>query len=967
MNRGILVQREVPTDEELIVSARGICSTDEATQLLLEPFISGMAKAYLEIYNSRDREREFFGLRDFYRYVYVYCNSIEFPLALITLSFYSLVKMIFSFCKITESPPSGGQLLHAIRRNFGGLDTDEVNPATIFFNHLPVDPNSAADKLQLDSSPAGLIRANLSKAGQQDSEESRYLLLLTENYAALTIVRQRFLVGDEDPVIIFGSSFSKDQEYTQICRNINRVKVCMATGRTVVLLNLDKLYESLYDALNQYYVYHGGQRFVDLGLGSHRVKCQVHRKFRLILIADREAVYKDFPIPLINRMEKHFLAMSSILSHQQQRIVEAIDQWVKDFSEVEQFGFREERKRVPFRPGDAFVGYHPDAAATIVLRVCRRLAEQQRERNEMYLGEDDDLDDTLLNESLRTLMECAAPDAVARLQVSRLRNEASDWWDVYFKEQSHSSLADYLCYQLERERGSQLIQVTTHSRLLSNENVLEVEMCLKLSTTCISLQQFDTEEQFCSRVSAFYSQANDLNGVLLVLCESGDVNGELVACARYLVQECRENAFSKREEDGLQPVARHIVFIIHLPRVAGGCFVGFQGGAWSEVHIDDLRPAHQAKQLSITSLVGRKLSTLLGDVETGPQLVRHETSNVEMADIDQETSALSVEDMEVEEAAAPSLKARLPANEESILSAAVLFRSCVHAATSRLDDPAGSALEAANMRLTLLLRLIPEDETSLTGVRGFYVELKRRVIKLLTEREERAGEENAREWVKNEALSQNSIQAGGTFRHSLWLKIVNVVTPILAELIAFVDVDSNLLLLQETAHGVSHWIGELWLKLFASFQLTPLRYEEFLSPTQQEPRHRVLVKGSGHHDHVFQANFPFSRLIKNEVDGMIEEARLLAGKCCQGWVGTYRNNVSVSDRERGRLADALQRLFDGSSMAKILRTVSVKSEEEMAKFYLHDFVHMVHNPKGAEDFEVNVIFSTCLIQLFLYF
>ncbi|XP_065826351.1 E3 ubiquitin-protein ligase RNF213-like isoform X2 [Oscarella lobularis] len=919
MNRGILVQREMPSSHQLVVSARGICSTDEATQLLLEPFIPGMAKAYLEIYNSRDREREFFGLRDFY----------------------SLVKMIFSFCKITESPPRSGQLLHAIRRNFGGLDS-KVNPETIFFNHLQVDDKNATDKLKLDSSPAGLIRANLSNAGQQDSEESRYLLLLTENYAALTIVRQRFLVGDEDPVIIFGSSFSKDQEYTQICRNINRVKVCMATGRTVVLLNLDKLYESLYDALNQYYVYHGGQRFVDLGLGSHRVKCQVHRKFRLILIADREAVYKDFPIPLINRMEKHFLAMSSILTHQQQRIVKAIDQWVKDFSEVEQFGFREERKRVPFKPGDAFVGYHPDAAATIVLRVCRRLAEQQRGRNEMDLGEEnDDLDDTLLNESLRTLMECAAPDAVARLQVSRLRTKASVWWDIYFKEQKHSSLADYLYSQLKRERGSQLIQVTTHSRLLARENVIELDNHINLSTTCISLQQFDTEEQFCSRVSAFYSQADDLNSVLLVLCESGDVNGELVACARYLVQECRENAFSKREEDGLQPVSRHIVFIIHLPRVAGGCFVGFQGGAWTEVHIDDLRPAHHAKQLSITSLVGRKLSTLLGDVEKGPQLAHHESSDVEMTEIDQETPALGVEDMEVEEAVEPSPRVRLPASEESILSAAVLFRSCVHAATSRLDDPAGSALEAANMRLTLLLRLIPEDETSLTGVPGFYVELKRRVIKLLIEREERAGEENAREWMKNEALSQNSIQAGGTFRHSLWLKIVNVVTPILAELIAFVDVDSNLLLLQETAHGVSHWIGELWLKLFASSQLTPLRYEEFLSPTQQEPRHRVLVKGSGHHDHVFQANFPFSRLIKDEVDGMIEEARLLA------------------DRERGRLADALQRLFDVSSMAKILRSVSVKSEEEMAKLYLHDFVHMVHNPKGAEDFELvfNAILS----------
>lgn len=37
----------------------------------------------------------------------------------------------------------------------------------------------------------------------------------------------------------------------QICRNINRIKVFMETGKTVVLLNLENLYESLYDALNQ--------------------------------------------------------------------------------------------------------------------------------------------------------------------------------------------------------------------------------------------------------------------------------------------------------------------------------------------------------------------------------------------------------------------------------------------------------------------------------------------------------------------------------------------------------------------------------------------------------------------------------------------------------------------------------------------------------------------------------------------
>ena len=44
----------------------------------------------------------------------------------------------------------------------------------------------------------------------------------------------------------------------QVCRNINQIKICMETGRSVILLNLESLYESLYDVLNQVNCYvHG--------------------------------------------------------------------------------------------------------------------------------------------------------------------------------------------------------------------------------------------------------------------------------------------------------------------------------------------------------------------------------------------------------------------------------------------------------------------------------------------------------------------------------------------------------------------------------------------------------------------------------------------------------------------------------------------------------------------------------------
>ncbi len=63
--------------------------------------------------------------------------------------------------------------------------------------------------------------------------ENRYALFLTENYAALDILKNfKYLqakrldsttqkVKDEQPFILFGSSFPKDREYTQVSSLFN--------------------------------------------------------------------------------------------------------------------------------------------------------------------------------------------------------------------------------------------------------------------------------------------------------------------------------------------------------------------------------------------------------------------------------------------------------------------------------------------------------------------------------------------------------------------------------------------------------------------------------------------------------------------------------------------------------------------------------------------------------------------------
>ena len=64
----------------------------------------------------------------------------------------------------------------------------------------------------------------------------------------------------------------------------------------------------------QNYITMSGVRYVDLGLGTHRVKCRIHTNFRLVLIAEDKDVYEKFPIPLINRLEKHYLGMETMLT-----------------------------------------------------------------------------------------------------------------------------------------------------------------------------------------------------------------------------------------------------------------------------------------------------------------------------------------------------------------------------------------------------------------------------------------------------------------------------------------------------------------------------------------------------------------------------------------------------------------------------------------------------------------------------
>ena len=52
----------------------------------------------------------------------------------------------------------------------------------------------------------------------------------------------------------------------------------------------------------------------------------------MILIAEKEKVYKEFPTPLINRLEKHFVVTSTVLTDVQKKLLTQLEAWARGYA-----------------------------------------------------------------------------------------------------------------------------------------------------------------------------------------------------------------------------------------------------------------------------------------------------------------------------------------------------------------------------------------------------------------------------------------------------------------------------------------------------------------------------------------------------------------------------------------------------------------------------------------------------------
>ncbi|KAM9457017.1 E3 ubiquitin-protein ligase rnf213-alpha-like isoform 2-T2 [Clarias gariepinus] len=862
MNRGIFVSRGDPDEKELIESAKGICSSDAMVLEKVRDFFQPFARAYLKI--CKKEGKGFFGLRDYY----------------------SLIKMIFAVAKASDQKPNADQIVVAVLRNFSGKDTKKS--VEVFTDRLFIKSNlESIDTIEL-------VRQNITAVAQD--EECRYLLVLTKNYAALQILQQTFFSEQYQPEIIFGSSFPKDQQYTQICRNINRVKICMETGQTIVLLNLQNLYESLYDALNQYYVCLGGQKYVDLGLGTHRVKCRVHKDFRLIVIEEKEVVYKQFPIPLINRLEKHYLDINTVLKNEQKQLVKELEKWVCLFSSSKS-QHSPAAQAVQYCPADVFIGYHSDTCASVILQVM----EKQKAGMELS-----DPQRQLLDEAKLILLNCATPDAVVRLDSSALSKvESEHLAREYFENQKHSCMADFVFAHIQQEECNHVsfTEVTTFSRLLTATDIGQLQEVIP-NIELLALQQFDTEHSFLKKIRNFLDSISG-NKLLIIQTDFDEAlqSSNLIASAKYsCIGEI--NKFKKDQNSKM-----FVYFITKLPRVEGGTsYVGFHGGPWKSVHIDDLRRSKDIIS-DIKALQCLTISQLFKEKEDQPE-------------------AMETEDMYREEEG-KKMELEETISWENVLDTTALVRSCVQSAVGMLRDQGDLGCRSTK-RVEILLTLLSDNEELQAT---FLKTMKRRLHFLLMNHDEHTV--SAKNWVFKEASCIDSLQEGGTFRNTLWKRLQAAVIPFLAQLVSVIDRDHNLDILLDENSGES--VKKLWLDIFGNLKLLNVPYARVDSNSATKT---IFVQNSIVVHRTTGCLMPFSWIIKDYLEEL--------------WVHALHRE--------GHTLKQFEEFFWKTPLGRYIAEAQPEMQVEFFQRYLQDFISLTTNITTDHELQLLASALTCCVN-----
>ena len=522
MNRAIHLARPDPTYKDMYATAKAIRDarkkraeaeleaasfpSDSVLQVLSQAFMD-----YLE-HQKKSGNRNFHGLRDFYYLVKSLCAG-------------------FSDTKQLPAAPAGAPcvtrslemsdipaVVKSFRRNFGGLL--ERTMEDLFFGKLPEKCRAAQWKV---SPPVQeLVEENIC------DRESRHLMLVTEGDSAMDLLREMLRKNEILPCLIYGSQLEGDQHDDYNYRVLRDIILCMERGGVLVLRDLDRIYSSLYDMLNQNYVKVGNQMFCRVALGRHsNPRCPIHNSFRCIVIVD-EAHLDTLDPPFLNRFEKQRLGYGNAMQPESFDLENELREWVESFSHI--LGYEGQ-----FDEKDAFCGFSPRLLRSLVVDASRSLEQCKKE-----------------------LLWLAPPESFTRSFGSKLAKTSAKsefaWLSRVYNEQCHDgllSLFESLTASCVRDcNGVKAVVVTCASPLKFPPQPMR-------HVVGHMLGEFQTENRLVSAVSDYLQDSTTRLFVLQCSMQTDRAN-------LLLAQNTMERLWNK--EKGKRTQLKSLCIVVHLRR-----------------------------------------------------------------------------------------------------------------------------------------------------------------------------------------------------------------------------------------------------------------------------------------------------------------------------------------------------------------------------------------------------------------
>lgn len=172
-------------------------------------------------------------------------------------------------------------------------------------------------------------------------------MIISENESAKYFINTLLSNEKRTIKIMEGKLFEGDKDNFYLHNHLKEIKNSIENGHLLILINMDHIYECIYDILNKQERKVGSVLYSRISVGIQRETCKLHPNFKIIVIVDPEIAYYYYPPPFLNRFEKHCLNWDDILSEKDKKIFCNVQHWSNTIC-----------KKCDIPISSLFLGYH---------------------------------------------------------------------------------------------------------------------------------------------------------------------------------------------------------------------------------------------------------------------------------------------------------------------------------------------------------------------------------------------------------------------------------------------------------------------------------------------------------------------------------------------------------------------------------------------------------------------------------